>query len=122
AEPVDVVLRQLPSQAADPVDLTATGVGGVPGLIETAHSGSVAVVNPIGAGVLENPALLTFLPDVCQHVLGEELILNSVETYWCGERSMGSHVIANLEDLVVMSTVSGERINGWELSTGERAD
>ena len=122
AEPVDVLLRYLPSIESDPVDLTSTAAGGVPGLIEAAHSGSVSVVNPIGAGVLENPALLTYLPRVCRHLFGEDLLLPSTVTYWCGERSMGSHVVANLERLVVTSTASGETINGWDLSIGERAD
>ncbi len=122
SEPVDVLLRHLRSIESDPVDLTSTAAGGVPGLIETAHSGSVAVVNPIGSGVLENPALLTYLPRVCRHVLGEDLLLPSVVTYWCGERSMGSHVVANLERLVVTSTATGETVNGWDLSIGQRAD
>lgn len=121
-EPVDVLLRHLPSIESDPVDLTQAAVGGVPGLIETAHTGSVSVVNPIGAGVLENPALLTYLPRVCRHVLGEDLLLPSTVTYWCGERSMGSHVVANLERLVVISTATGHAVNGWELSISERAD
>lgn len=122
AEPIDVLLRHVPSIESDPVDLMMTAAGGVPGLIETAHSGSVALANPIGAGVLENPALLTYLPRVCRHVLGEDLRLPSVVTYWCGERSMGSHVVANLERLMVTSIASGTTINGWELSIGERAD
>lgn len=122
AEPVDVVLRHLPSNESDPVDLTSTAAGGVPGLIEAAHSGSVAVVNPIGAGVLENPALLTYLPRICRHVLGEDLLLPSTVTYWCGERSMGSHVVANLERLLITSISTGETFNGAMLSIGERAD
>lgn len=121
-EPVDVLLRHLTSTGSDPVDLTSTGVGGVPGLIEAAHSGSVAVVNPIGAGVLENPALLTYLPRVCRHLFDEDLLLASTVTYWCGERSMGSHVVANLERLVIISTTTGRAIKGWELSISERAD
>lgn len=122
AEPVDVLLRHLPSIESDPVDLTSTAAGGVPGLIETAHSRSVSVANPIGAGVLENPALLSYLPQVCEHIFGEELILPSTTTYWCGDRSMGSHVIAHLENLVITDVSSSRVVNGWDLTSGERAD
>lgn len=122
AEPVDVILRHMASAESDPVDLTSTATGGVPGLIEAAHSGSVSVVNPIGSGVLENPALLTYLPRVCRHLFGDDLLLPSTVTYWCGERSMGSHVVANLDRLVLISTTTGARVNGWELSISERAD
>src|SRR5690625_2931392 len=50
AEPVDVLLRHLPSIESDPVDLTSTAAGGVPGLIEAAHSGSRSEERRVGKG------------------------------------------------------------------------
>lgn len=122
-EPVDVLVRRVDAEFCDPLELRGDSVLGVPGLVEAARSGAVTVVNPLGSGVLENPALLTYLPRLCRELRGEELELASVATYWCGERSMCSHVIANLDRLVVTSTLPGSRpTHGWELTAGERAD
>src|SRR5699024_1866563 len=92
-EPIDVLLRQVDSARSDPVALYSQSVSGVPGLLEAAHHGAVSAVNPIGSAVLENPALLTYLPALARTLLGADLLLPSITTYWCGEREMGSHVI-----------------------------
>lgn len=122
-EPVDVIVRRVDAEYCDPLDLLGSSVLGVPGLVEAARTGAVTIVNPLGSGLMENPALLTYLPRLCRALRGEELQLGSAVTYWCGERSMCSHVIANLERLVISSTSPGSApIHGWELSAHERAD
>lgn len=122
-EPVDVIVRRVDAEYCDPLDLLGSSVLGVPGLVEAARTGAVTIVNPLGSGLMENPALLTYLPRLCRAVRGEELQLGSAVTYWCGERSMCSHVIANLERLIISSTSPGSHaVHGWELSVGERAD
>lgn len=122
-ERVDVLLRRVDAEYCDPLDLRGDSRLGVPGLVHAARSGNVSIVNTLGSGVLENPALLTYLPRLCRELRGEELLIPSTVTYWCGERSMCSHVIANLDRLVVRNTAPSERaIMGWELTIGERAD
>lgn len=122
-EPVDVVLRHVEAEYCDPLDLRGDSRLGVPGLVEAARDGTVTVVNPFGSGVLDNPGLATYLPRVARTVLGEELLINSTVTYWCGERSMCSHVIANLDRLVLRSTHPGRPVmRGWELTIAQRAD
>lgn len=126
-EPVDVVLRHVPAVECDPLDIPpAPGVShhrGVPGLAEAVRVGGVTVLNPLGAGVLDNHGILTYLPRVARAVLGEELLIASTVTYWCGERAMCSHVIAHLDRLVVRSTLARSRaVHGWKLSIAERAD
>lgn len=122
-EPVDVLVRRVDAEYCDPLELLGSSVLGVPGLVEAARTGAVTIVNPLGSGVLENPALLTYLPRLCRELRGEELALGSAVTYWCGERSMCSHVIANLERLVISATDPGAvPIHGWELTAHQRAD
>ena len=57
-----MVLRRVPAMMADPLELRGNSGVGVPGLIEATRQGQVSVANPIGAGALENPALLSVLP------------------------------------------------------------
>ncbi len=106
-DPVHVILRRVDSDFCDPLELQPDSHLGVPGLVEACRLGSVSVVNTLGSGVLENPALLPFLPAVAAELLGEPLRLPSVATWWCGEPSSLSHVLANLEHLVLKPVARG---------------
>jgi uncharacterized alpha-E superfamily protein len=44
---------------------------------------------------------MSFLPGLCQHLLGEDLKLPSVATWWCGQKTAQEHVLANLDNLNV---------------------
>jgi uncharacterized circularly permuted ATP-grasp superfamily protein/uncharacterized alpha-E superfamily protein len=124
-EPVDVILRRVDSSYCDPLELRSESLLGVPGLVEAARSGRVSIVNPLGSGVLENPSLLALLPRLCQHMLGQELRLPSVPTWWCGDPDGAGHVLANLDRLVIKSTsreAGGYTRLGWELGAAERAE
>jgi uncharacterized circularly permuted ATP-grasp superfamily protein/uncharacterized alpha-E superfamily protein len=121
-EPVHVILRRVDAWFCDPLELKPDSQLGVPGLVEAARSGAVSVVNPLGAGVLENPALMVFLPRLCEHLLGGPLALQSVPTWWCGVDDGLRYVLANLERLVLrpMSRTAGTAsIFGWQLSAAE---
>lgn len=72
---VDALVRLLPSTQLDPLDLGPTPYGGVTGLVEAARCGDVEMLNPFGAGLLENPALRAALPDLCRQILHEDLQL-----------------------------------------------
>ncbi len=61
-QPVDVILRRVDDTFCDPLELRAGFVAWAPGLFQAARLGHVAIVNPLGSGVLENPALMAFLP------------------------------------------------------------
>lgn len=98
---VHVLLRRLDDEYCDPATLRADSALGVPGLLAAAQAGQVVIANALGSGVLENPALLGFLPGICQALLGESLVLPSVATWWCGEAPALDHVIAHLPDLVM---------------------
>lgn len=98
---VDVVLRRVDAEYADPLELRPDSRLGVPGLLEACRLGNVAVVNPLGAGVLENPGLMAYLPQVFRAVLGADPILPAAQTWWCGEPASRSHVLANLDRLVL---------------------
>lgn len=83
-ERIDVIVRRVDAEWCDPLEMRGDSRLGVAGLSESVRRGRVRVVNGLGAGVLENPALLPFLPAVCERLLGEQLRLPSVPTWWCG--------------------------------------
>lgn len=122
---VDVILRRLDDAYCDPLVLREDSRLGIPGLLQAARLGQVAIANPIGSGVLENPALMAFLPGICRHLLGEELKLPSVATWWCGQERERNFVLANLHKLVIkpIHRTRGYRaIFGIELSAAEQED
>lgn len=99
--PVDVILRRLDEPWCDPLELRADSRLGTPGLVEAVRRGNVALANPLGAGVLENPAIMPFLPALSKALLGEELRLPMAATWWCGQEKEREHVLANLACLAI---------------------
>ncbi|OBH74783.1 hypothetical protein A5681_11880 [Mycobacterium scrofulaceum] len=114
---VDVVLRRVDAAYADPLDLRADSRLGVAGLVEACHRGTVTVVNTLGSGILENPGLLRFLPQLSEHLLSEAPLLHTAPVYWGGIAGERSHLLANLSSLLVKSTVGGKTLVGPTLSS-----
>nr|WP_246416363.1 circularly permuted type 2 ATP-grasp protein [Nocardioides luti] len=106
-ERVHVILRRVDAAWSDPLELRGDSQLGVAGLTEAVRRGTVRVVNGLGAGVLENPALLPYLPALCERLLGEPLRLPSVPTWWCGDPDGLAHVLAHLDTLAVRA-IDGE--------------
>ena len=100
-EPVDVILRRVDDDFCDPLELRNNSMLGVPGLVEALRSGSVAVANALGSGIMQSPAFMSFLPGICKHLFGEELKLPTIATWWCGQKPAEQHVLANIDRLVV---------------------
>lgn len=124
-EAVDVVYRRIESLHADPLETASRAGTGVPGLIEATQRGRLSVVNPIGAEVIDNPALHAYLPAIAREVLGEELLLDSVLTHWCGEPAARAHVLANLGSFIVKPVshdTDSTTYCGWLLSEDRRAE
>ncbi len=101
---VDVIFRRLDSEWCDPLEFRDDSLLGVPGLVNAIRQDKVAVVNAPGVGVLETPALAAFLPNICRELLGEELLLPSVATWWCGQEQEKQYVLANIDRLVIKPT------------------
>ncbi|MET0294979.1 MAG: circularly permuted type 2 ATP-grasp protein, partial [Phenylobacterium sp.] len=97
----DVILRRVDADFIDPLELNSGSRLGVPGLLEAMRTGGVAMLNFPGSGVLESKALLGFLPRLCRRVLGEELKMPNVATWWCGQPGELAMVEKNLDDLAL---------------------
>ncbi|WP_431239923.1 circularly permuted type 2 ATP-grasp protein [Mycolicibacterium aichiense] len=117
---VDVVLRRVDADYADPLDLRPDSRLGVVGLVEVQRRGAVTVVNTLGAGILESPGLQRFLPQLAERLLGEKPLLDTPQLYWGGFDRERSHLVARLNTLLIKSTVGGETIVGPALSADQR--
>ncbi|HWP07145.1 MAG TPA: circularly permuted type 2 ATP-grasp protein [Polyangiaceae bacterium] len=124
-ERVDVILRRMDDGFCDPLSLRSDSSLGIAGLVRAARRGNVTIANALGSGLVEAPALLAFLPNLCRRLLDETLELPSVATWWCGEETALRYVIDHLPELVIKPATFGpnmpEPVFGGALSVEERA-
>jgi len=103
-QPVDVILRRVNDDFCDPLALRPESVLCVPGLVQAVRQGNVALCNPLGAGLLQTTAILPYLPRIARTLLGEDLLLPSAETFWCGDAAALPEVLARFDRLVFKPT------------------
>ena len=104
----EVLLRRLDSDFADPLELSARSRLGVPGLVQAIRDGTVVMANGLGSGVVEARAMLSFLPALAPAVLGRELALPNVATWWLGDPAVRDDVMKRLDELVIAPAFSGD--------------
>jgi uncharacterized circularly permuted ATP-grasp superfamily protein/uncharacterized alpha-E superfamily protein len=122
-QPVNVIFRRLDDSFCDPLELRGDSFLGIAGLVDAVRAGNVVVANALGSGVIETAAILPFLPALCRDLLGEELLLPSVATWWCGLPAHLSYVLEHLEDLVAKPAFPSkgqEPVFGRKLNARER--
>jgi len=104
AKQVDVVYRRLDDAFLDPLAFNPDSMLGVPGLLACYRSGNVVLANAIGTGVADDKSIYPYVDDMIRFYLSEEPILKNVPTFKCRKPAELSHVLANLEHLVVKET------------------
>jgi len=125
----EVLVRRLDSDFADPLELNARSRLGVPGLVQAVRDGMVVIANALGSGLVEARAMLSFLPALAPPVLGSELALPNVATWWLGQARAREEIIDPLDEMVIASALSGElpgygerrEVLGAALDADERA-
>ncbi|EKX58935.1 circularly permuted type 2 ATP-grasp protein [Cereibacter sphaeroides] len=98
---VDVLYRRIDDAFIDPLCFRPDSMLGVPGLMDVYRSGGVTICSAPGAGVADDKAVYTFVPEMVRFYLGEEPLLNNVPTWQCGKEEDLKHVLSNLSELVV---------------------
>ena len=109
--PIHGLLKRVDDQYMDPLELRADSTLGVPGLLQAIRAGNVLVANAPGSAFVESPALLGFLPALARHVLGEELSLPALATWWCGEQSALKEVLPYMAEHTLKPTYPGSSIH-----------
>ncbi len=111
-KPVHGLLKRVDDAFLDPLELRPDSTLGIAGLLQVIRAGNVLVANMPGSGFLESPALLGFLPALSQQLLGEELKLPALATWWCGERSAMETALPRLKDCAIKTTYPGSAQHG----------
>ena len=107
---VDVILRRIDDDLCDPLELNGSSLFGIAGLVEALRAGRVALVNPLGTGLGQIPALRPFIAGISRFLTQEDLLLPSVATWWCGQEKERNEVLENLENLSVFNASDGSPI------------
>lgn len=115
---VDVIYRRIDDDFIDPLAFRRDSSLGVPGLMNAYRAGNVVIANAVGTGVADDKAVYSYVPEIIRYYLGEEPLLGIVETYRCREPAALSHVLANLDTLVVKAV--GES-GGYGMLVGPHA-
>ena len=100
-ERVDVIYRRIDDDFLDPLTFRADSSLGVPGLVNAYRAGQVALANSIGTGIADDKGIYPFVPDMIRYYLQQDAILPNVETFRPLEPSHLSHILANLDRMVV---------------------
>jgi uncharacterized circularly permuted ATP-grasp superfamily protein len=115
---VDVIYRRVDDDFIDPLIFRADSALGVPGLFNAYRAGNVVIANALGTGVADDKAVYAYVPRLIRYYLSEEPIIDNVETFLCREPKSLSHVLANLDSLVVKAV--GES-GGYGMLVGPHA-
>ncbi|WP_172296562.1 circularly permuted type 2 ATP-grasp protein [Pseudoruegeria sp. HB172150] len=98
---VDVIYRRIDDAFLDPLCFRPDSMLGLPGLMNVYRSGGVTIASAPGAGVADDKAIYTYVPDMVRFYLGEEPILQNVPTWKCGREDDLKYVLQHLPELVV---------------------
>ena len=98
---VDVIYRRIDDAYIDPLCFRPDSMLGIPGLMDVYRSGGVSICSAPGAGVADDKAIYTFVPEMIRFYLGEAPILQNVQTWQCGKADDCAYVLEHLAELVV---------------------
>jgi uncharacterized circularly permuted ATP-grasp superfamily protein len=100
-ERVDVLYRRIDDAFLDPLTFRPDSALGVAGLMDLYRAGRVTLVNAPGAGIADDKAVYTHVPDIIQFYTGQKPILRNVPTWRCSLPDELAYVSEHLSELVV---------------------
>ncbi len=98
---VDVLYRRIDDDYLDPLVFDPNSLLGVPGLFDTYRAGRVTIVNAPGAGIADDKAIYSYIPEIIEFYTGAAPILKNVPTHNCRQPDHLAYVLAHLPELVV---------------------
>jgi uncharacterized circularly permuted ATP-grasp superfamily protein/uncharacterized alpha-E superfamily protein len=105
--PIDLVVRCIAGDVADPLELDASGFAGPVGLLQAVREHPDLVTNALGSALVQNRGLSAYLPRLAKDVLGEELAIPDGPRWWLGDPAIREHALANIEQVVIRPAHEG---------------
>lgn len=101
---VHAVYRRLDDDFVDPLEFRPDSLLGVPGLVRAYRAGNVAIANALGTGVADDKAIYHYVPDMIRFYLGEDPILENVQTYLMSDPGLLAMAMERRHELVFKPT------------------
>lgn len=124
---VDALWQRADPRLLDPLAFDSHSQIGVPGMIDAFAAHNVLISNAPGAGVLEAPAMQAFLPALAERLIGEQLALPNIATWWCGDDRARGMVESRIGDLRIAPAFAAKplglpdgAVQGADLSPDQR--
>ena len=119
---VDVIYRRVDDDFIDPLAFRSDSGLGAAGLFNAYRAGNVTLANAFGTGVADDKAIYAYVPAIIRYYMGEDPILNNVETYLMSDPTQRQHALENLDKLVVKAVgrVRWLRDAHWSSQHGSR--
>jgi uncharacterized circularly permuted ATP-grasp superfamily protein/uncharacterized alpha-E superfamily protein len=110
---IDALWRRIDTSMIDPLAFDSRSRIGVPDLFDAIAHGGLVVANWPGSGIIESRAFAAFLPTLAREMLGTDLLLPNIATWWCGQEGEHREVLDRLDEMAVGSAF-GEGVPGLE--------
>ena len=98
--PVHVIYRRIDDEYLDPLQFRPESLVGCPGITNAARAGRVTIANGVGNGVADDKLVYTYVPAMIRYYLGEDPILQNVETMHLVDNAVRKDALARRGDLV----------------------
>ena len=118
-EKVDIIYRRIDDQFIDPITFNKDSCIGVAGLFDSYKAGNVNICSAPGSGIADDKAIYTYMPQIIKFYLGENPVIDNIETWRCSEKKDLQHVLKNIKNLVVKE-VHGS--GGYGMLIGSQAN
>lgn len=98
---VDVIYRRLDDMFIDPFHFNKSSMIGIPKIFDAYRKGNLGLANALGTGVADDKVVYAYVPKIIKYYLGEDPLINNVETFLCEDPDSLKYVHENIGDLVV---------------------
>ena len=98
--PVHVIYRRSDDEYLDPLQFRPESLVGCPGIVNAARAGRVTIANGVGNGVADDKLVYTYVPSMIRYYLGEDPILQNVETMHLVDNAVRKDALTRRDELV----------------------
>lgn len=100
-KPIDVLYRRVDDDYLDPLNFNPQSMLGIPGVMDIYRAGGITIANAPGAGIADDKAIYSYMPDIVKFYIGEKALLKNVHTWRCSDEDSLKYVLDRLPELVV---------------------